>query len=387
MGDSSGITPGSRAGSDRSRPTRDTRLLRVRSDGTPVYGYDQRPGVPPIGVVHLRTGTHQAVGHEAALPGRRHVHDFHVLVYVHRGHGSVRIDGAERVLRAGDVFGVAPGRTIEPGDALPSEGGLAWAVQFLPDVVPALASVSPLVWDLHPLLRVFSPSGARSGAEPAAPDTPARPAVPAVPDTPARPARPARPATRQGRDNAAAAGPERHDGSLTRETASVPGPERERWRAWFEDLADEAAHPERTAAPEAMVAGLTRILVAAARLAPGPPSAAPDPLLVRVFDQVETMFRDPVSAGDVAHELGYTPGHLTTVVRERSGRTVGEWLTERRLTEARRLLLETDLPLGAVAARTGLRDGAYLGRRFRHRYGTSPDRWRRERRADAGPAR
>lgn len=374
MGDSSDITPGPRAGAGRSRPARDTRLLRVRSDGTPVYGYDHRPGVPPIGVVRLRTGRHRTVGHEAVgheagrpddaeLPGRRHVHDFHVLVYVHRGHGSVRIDGARRTLRAGDAFGVAPGRTIEPGDALASEDGLAWSVHFLPDVVPALASVSPLVWDLHPLLRLFSPSGAGAGAEPG---TPARPAVP------------------QGRDDAA--GPERHDGGAARETVSVPGPERKRWRGWFEDLADEAARPERTAAPEAMVAGLTRILVAAARLTPGPPSTAPDPLLVRVFDQVEAMFQDPVSAGDVARELGYTPGHLTTVVRERSGRTVGEWLTERRLTEARRLLLETDLPLGAVAARTGLTDGAYLGRRFRRRYGTSPDRWRRERRADAGPA-
>jgi AraC-like DNA-binding protein len=197
----------------------------------------------------------------------------------------------------------------------------AWAVHFLPDVVPALASVSPLAWERHPLLRTFHA-----------------------------------------------------------EIVSVPGPERDHWHGWFESLADEVAHPERVGAPDAMVAILTRILVAAARLVPDPSSSALDPLLVRVFDQVESMFREPVSAGDVARELGYTPGHLTTVVRERSGRTVGEWLTARRLTEARRLLLETDLPLGAVAARTGLSDGAYLGRRFRDRYGTSPDRWRRERR-------
>jgi AraC-like DNA-binding protein len=46
------------------------------------------------------------------------------------------------------------------------------------------------------------------------------------------------------------------------------------------------------------------------------------------------------------------------------------------MTEVRRLLRETDLPLGVVAARTGLRDASYLVRRFRDRYGTTPQRWR-----------
>ena len=33
--------------------------------------------------------------------------------------------------------------------------------------------------------------------------------------------------------------------------------------------------------------------------------------------------------------LGYTPGHLTTVVRGRTGRPLLEWITERRMTEVR----------------------------------------------------
>jgi AraC-like DNA-binding protein len=41
------------------------------------------------------------------------------------------------------------------------------------------------------------------------------------------------------------------------------------------------------------------------------------------------------------------------------------------------MLRETDLPLDAVAARTGLRDATYLVRRFRDRYGITPQRWRR----------
>jgi AraC-like DNA-binding protein len=51
------------------------------------------------------------------------------------------------------------------------------------------------------------------------------------------------------------------------------------------------------------------------------------------------------------------------------------------MTEVRRMLRETDLPLDAVAARTGLRDATYLVRRFRNRYGITPQRWRRTERA------
>jgi AraC-like DNA-binding protein len=115
-------------------------------------------------------------------------------------------------------------------------------------------------------------------------------------------------------------------------------------------------------------------------LAPAAPSR-PDPVVERVFDEIEATFREPVSAGDIARALGYTPGHLTTVVRKRTGRPLLEWITERRMTEVRRMLRETDLPLGVVAARTGLRDATYLVRRFRDRYGVTPQRWRRSQRA------
>jgi AraC-like DNA-binding protein len=112
-------------------------------------------------------------------------------------------------------------------------------------------------------------------------------------------------------------------------------------------------------------------------LAPSAP-IAPDPLVSRVFDEIERTYATKVSAGDLARTLGYTPGHLTTVIRQRTGRTLLDWLTERRLTEARRLLRETDLPLSVISTRTGLTDPGYLVRRFKARYGTTPDRWRRE---------
>ena len=85
---------------------------------------------------------------------------------------------------------------------------------------------------------------------------------------------------------------------------------------------------------------------------------------------------EPLSLRDVAGAVGLTPGHVTTVVRRRTGRTVQQWITERRLREARRLLHDTDLTVGAVAARVGFRDAGYFVRRFRAEHGVPPGRWR-----------
>lgn len=302
-------------------PGRDPyRLRTVRPDGTPVYGYPRYPGRLPVRVNRIDGDA----GHPHRPPDHRHAHDFLVLVYVERGGGSVELGGRRTPLRDGDLHAVPPGQAIGAATLADLEHCTAWSVAFTPDAVPALATVSPLTWAHHPLLALFDDAGAAS--------------------------------------------------------AVVPEEERPRWSGWLTELAEELAAPDLLGARDAASALLTRVLIGAARLAPSAP-APPDPLVTRVLDEIEATFRDPVSAADVAHALGYTPGYLTTAVRERSGRTLLEWIIERRLTEVRRMLRDTDLPLAVVAARTGLRDATYLVRRFKDRYGITPDRWRRNERS------
>jgi len=296
------------------------RLRTVRPDGTPVYRQPTRPGVPPVQVTRVDFD----VDHPHLPPDHRHAHDFLVLVYIERGGGAVALGGQDVPLHDGDVHVVPPGQTIGAAEIADLKHCRAWSVAFAPDAVPSLASVSPLAWTHHPLLALFA--SAPDGA-----------------------------------------------------SGNVPMAQRRQWSAWLTELADELAEPGRLGARDAVSALLTRILVGAARLAPSGP-APPDPLVTRVFDEIEATFRDPVSAADVARALGYTPGYLTTVIRERTGRTLLEWITERRMTEVRRMLRDTDLPLGVVASRTGLRDATYLVRRFKDRYGVTPDRWRRSER-------
>ncbi|MBO9554964.1 AraC family transcriptional regulator [Cellulomonas sp.] len=320
-----------------------TRVRRRRADGTPVIAYLPAPGTVPIGA-ELVVGGDLRPDH---VPGDGpHAHDFHVLVHVERGAGTLRVDTREWALGEGDVCLVAPGEVVRGASALPADARV-WLAFFTAEALGPQA-VAPLAWRQHPLLTAFGRLG--EGA----------PRVWRV--------------------------PERERGS---------------WATLLGLLAAETgAHspePVRPGGPEAAAAALTLLLVSLSRMASdvaAPPPAgvvtdadapaggwARDPIVAAVLDVVESRFREPVSTRDVAGALGYTTGHLTTVVRERSGRTVLEWLTERRMIEARRLLVETDLPVAVVAERTGYRDSTYLVRRFREQHGVTPLQWRRQARA------
>ncbi|WP_040776722.1 helix-turn-helix transcriptional regulator [Nocardia pneumoniae] len=130
---------------------------------------------------------------------------------------------------------------------------------------------------------------------------------------------------------------------------------------------------------QAALAHLTLLLIDLARVAAdvvGDLRRSGEPLLAEVFDVIDKRHTEPLSLRDVAQAVGMTPGHLTTVVRRRTGRTVQEWITERRMTHARQLLIATDLPVGEVARRVGIPDPGYFTRLFRRTHGTPPRRWR-----------
>jgi AraC family transcriptional regulator, transcriptional activator of pobA len=130
---------------------------------------------------------------------------------------------------------------------------------------------------------------------------------------------------------------------------------------------------------QAALAHLTLLLIDLARLAVdvvGDLRHSGEPVLAMVFAIIDRRHGEPLSLRDVAAEVGMTAGHLTTLVRRRTGRTVQEWIIERRMAASRRLLTDTDLPVAEVARRVGIADPGYFSRLFRRTHGTSPRAWR-----------
>ncbi|MCV7360016.1 helix-turn-helix domain-containing protein [Mycolicibacterium neworleansense] len=159
----------------------------------------------------------------------------------------------------------------------------------------------------------------------------------------------------------------------------VPADRQHLWDRTIRSIETELAG-RRQGYRQATLAHLTLLLIDLARLADDVVTdlrRSGEPLLAEVFTVIDRRLSEPLSLSDVAAEVGMTAGHLTTLVRRRTGRTVGEWINERRMSRARDLLGETGLPVAEVAARVGIADPGYFSRQFRRTHGVSPRQWRR----------
>jgi AraC-like DNA-binding protein len=258
-------------------------------------------------------------------PGHAHAHDFLVLAYFERGSGSLRIGPREWEVHSGDAFVLAPGEIVGIGDLEGMARAEGWAAAFPPEGLGPGAPDALLSWRAHPLLLPF----ARGAAEPPHP-------------------------------------------------LHVPAGDRQAWSAALRAL-DRELRERRDGYHEAVVAHLTVLLVAVARLAAdvaGNLRVRDEPRLAQVFEYIEAHYRDGISLKDVAAAVGLTPGHLTTVVRRKTGRTVQDWIHERRMAQARRLLVETDQTAAQVGLACGYGDPVYFSRGFRRAHDTTPLQWR-----------
>jgi AraC-like DNA-binding protein/quercetin dioxygenase-like cupin family protein len=300
------------------------RRLRTPTDRPPVYSYQPIPGVPSVTVMRF-DGTQIPPG--ALASDHAHSHDFLVLAFFEQGGGSITLAGRHWHIQAGDVYVIAPGEVVGAGaDVDGMHTAVAWTVFFPPEVLGPQAPGAFLSWRSHPLLYPFIGAGA-GGAQ----------------------------------------------------RLNVPHDQRSAWSRRLA-LLDDELRQRRDGYREAVLAHLTLLLVDVSRLAAdvvGDLRLADEPLLAAVFEHIEHGYREPISLKDIAAATRLTPGHLTTVVRRKTGRTVGEWITERRMAEARLLLVQTNAAVHEVARRTGYNDPAYFVRTFRRMHGTTPLRWRR----------
>jgi AraC-like DNA-binding protein len=298
------------------------RLLARPGTGPPLYTYEAVPGVPPVGIIKL--GRDLWPG---GLPRTHaHMHDFLVLAYFERGDGTLRLGRREWHVKDGDVYLIAPGEVVGVGaEARGLEEAAGWGLFFPADVF-GQAPGAFLSWRAHPLLFPFV-RGAAGGAQ----------------------------------------------------RLRVPPAERPAWAMRCVAL-DRELQGRQDGYREAVLAYLTLVLVDVSRLAVDVADdlrLRDEPLLAEVFGVIEAHYGEPLSLKEVARAVNLTPGHLTTVVRQKTGRTVQQWIAERRLAEARRLLVATDLGIEEIGRRVGFGDPGYFVRTFRRAHGTTPRGWRR----------
>ena len=285
----------------------------------PVYAMVPAPGELALAVWRL--------GHGDTVTARAgtHAHDFPLMAYSESSSGPLSSDSPSFSLEAGDLLVVAPGTVMGPFDPTHPGHASGWAVSFTAEVLGPDVPGSSFAWRTHPLLFPFVRGQAT--------------------------------------------------GVLRR---SVAPEDRAEWSRRFEALARELAE-RRDGYREAAIAHLTLLLVAASRLATDVVDdlrVNQEPLLADVFEVIERHYAEPLSLQDVARAVSLSPGHLTTTVRRRTGRTVQDWITDRRMVEARRLLAGSTLTMAEIGRRVGYADAGYFARVFRRVHGVTPTDWR-----------
>lgn len=297
--------------------------LHRRGDGIPVVGFDAAPGVPLLDLHRLTRGLADAPFLARTDP---HAHEFVILIYVERGSGEIALDRKHWTVTAGQLVLIAPGQIVAPAEPGSLDRLSAWCLLFSPEALRGSVPRAFSSWRSHPLLLPFV-AGPVGGAQ----------------------------------------------------RLTVPETDRAEWNRRLERISAELREP-RTGSPEAMAAWLTLLLVDVGRLtrtAGEELRSADEPMLAAVFDLIEERYAEPLTLSRVAAEVGLTPGYLTTSVRRRTGRTVQQWITQRRLQVARQLLADTDDTVATIGRRVGWPDSSYFGKQFRAEHELSPLEWRR----------
>jgi len=98
---------------------------------------------------------------------------------------------------------------------------------------------------------------------------------------------------------------------------------------------------------------------------------------VREF--IEARLADAIALDDLARIAGLSRFHFSRAFQKGQGISPFAYLTQQRLSEAKRRLRETDEPLSQIASACGLGTGAQFATTFRRHVGMAPSHYRAER--------
>lgn len=99
----------------------------------------------------------------------------------------------------------------------------------------------------------------------------------------------------------------------------------------------------------------------------------------RFYESLIESYQAERSVRFYADRLCLTPKHLSGVVKEVSGKTVGEWIDDFVILEAKALLNSSSLSIQEISDRLNFANQSFFGKYFKHYTGLSPKEYRGKR--------
>lgn len=91
---------------------------------------------------------------------------------------------------------------------------------------------------------------------------------------------------------------------------------------------------------------------------------------------IENGYQSNLSLGEISERLGLHPNYLSSLFRQKTGKTFSEYLRGVRIAKAVELMRETNLKVYEIAYRVGYNDNAQFYRAFKQIMGVSPGQYK-----------
>ena len=102
------------------------------------------------------------------------------------------------------------------------------------------------------------------------------------------------------------------------------------------------------------------------------PKSRKEDLFERFIRSITESYKNERSVSFYADKMFLTAKHLSTVVKEVSGKTAGEWIDSLVILEAKALLKSSELSIQEIADELHFAYQSFFGKYFKHHAGLSP---------------
>ncbi len=108
------------------------------------------------------------------------------------------------------------------------------------------------------------------------------------------------------------------------------------------------------------------------------PKSRKEDLFERFLRNISESYKEERSVSYYADKMYLTAKHLSTVVKEVSGKTAGEWIDNLVVLEAKALLKSSELSIQEIADELHFANQSFFGKYFKHHTGLSPKEYRKQ---------
>ncbi|MFD2705914.1 helix-turn-helix domain-containing protein [Salibacterium lacus] len=101
------------------------------------------------------------------------------------------------------------------------------------------------------------------------------------------------------------------------------------------------------------------------------------PFIRQIRDFIRHHLQEPLDVKSIADHMNLSPGHVSTVFKKESGKSLKRYIAEVKVKEAKRWMIYSDMPLSEIAVLLCFNDQTYFTKVFKRITGQTPLQYRK----------